>query len=55
MNYKFQEEKKKIFNVNYKLNLVNVNYDDSKIEEVKFLFFIPINVEEKVKSFSEAR
>lgn len=29
--------------------------DDSKIEELKFFIFIPNNVEEKLRSFVEAR
>ena len=31
------------------------NYDDDKVEEIKFFFFIPNNLEERVKSFSEVR
>ncbi len=31
------------------------NYDDDKVEEIKFFFFIPDRIEENVKSFSEVR
>jgi hypothetical protein len=29
--------------------------DDNKIEEIKFFIFIPNNIEEKLRSFVEAR
>ena len=32
-----------------------MNYEKSKIEEIKFFFFIPLNIQEKVNAFSEAR
>lgn len=36
-------------------NVVLMNYEKSKIEEIKFFFFIPLNIQEKVNAFAEAR
>lgn len=44
----------KVYNILY-INIVMIPPDESKIEDIRFFLFIPNNLEEKIRSFADAR